>query len=78
VSRFINHHPQRVSACAFFGLGYFSPSESGPTDLVAKSLRAKEMLGYDIIAYQRFFIQPDAPALIEKNVPEFIHIFLSR
>jgi hypothetical protein len=77
VSRFINHHPQRVSAYAFFGLGYFSPSESGPTDLVAKSLQAKEMLGYDIIAYQRFFIQPDAPALIEKNVPEFIHIFLS-
>ncbi|KAJ7791564.1 Alpha/Beta hydrolase protein [Mycena leptocephala] len=64
----------RVSAYAFFGLGYFSPSESGPTDLVAKSLQAKEMLGYDIIAYQRFFIQPDAPALIEKNIDSFINL----
>jgi hypothetical protein len=77
VSRFINHHPQRVFACAFFGVGYRSPSESA--DPIARSLQAKEMFGYDIIAYHRFFIQPDAPALMEKNVPRiYPHNFLSR
>jgi hypothetical protein len=26
------------------------------------------MVGYDVLAYQRFFLAPDAAALIEKNV----------
>ncbi|KAJ6562352.1 alpha/beta-hydrolase [Mycena capillaripes] len=63
VSRFINHQAQRVSACAFFSVGYCSPSE-----------QLKELFASDIFAYQRFFVQPDASALIEKNIDSFINL----
>ncbi|KAJ6562347.1 alpha/beta-hydrolase [Mycena capillaripes] len=71
-SRLINHHGHRVSACAFFGVGYLSPSES--TDIISKATQLKEMVGYDVFAYQRFLIHPDAPALIEKNIDSFISL----
>jgi hypothetical protein len=33
------------------------------------------MVGYDVGAYMRFFIHPDAPGLIEKNVRP-IYLFI--
>ncbi|KAJ6562286.1 alpha/beta-hydrolase [Mycena capillaripes] len=72
ISRFINHHAERVSACAFFAVGYRSPSESA--DAISRSAQLKEVLGSDIIAYQRFFVHPDAAAIIEKNIDSFISV----
>ncbi|KAJ7848668.1 hypothetical protein B0H14DRAFT_3453074, partial [Mycena olivaceomarginata] len=33
-----------------------------------------QMVGYDVLAYQRFFLAPDAAALIEKNIDSFISL----
>ncbi|KAJ7716680.1 alpha/beta-hydrolase [Mycena olivaceomarginata] len=61
----------RISACAFFAVGYM-PAESGNT--VSLHEQIKQVVGYDVFAYQRFFIQPDAAAVIEKNIDSFINL----
>ncbi|KAJ7212991.1 alpha/beta-hydrolase [Mycena pura] len=71
VSRFLQYFPQRISACAFFAVGYL-PSEG--VNRMSLHEQIKQMLGYDAFAYQRFFIQPDAAAVIEKNIDSFIHL----
>lgn len=67
VSRLINYHPQRVAACAFLGGGYSPPPPKG-ADLSSRYEMIKKAFGYDAFAYMRFFIQPDAPAIIEEHV----------
>jgi hypothetical protein len=68
VSRFLHYFPQRISACAFFAVGYMAAEGVSSMSLHEK---IKQMVGYDAFAYQRFFIQPDAAAVIEKNVRPF-------
>ncbi|KAJ7447864.1 alpha/beta-hydrolase [Mycena galericulata] len=64
VSRLINHHPDRVSACAFLGSGY-GPPNSRAADPISQSRAIKEAVGYDLVAYMRFFIEEDSAKLIE-------------
>ncbi|KAJ6614936.1 alpha/beta-hydrolase [Mycena sp. CBHHK59/15] len=73
VSRLLNYHPQRVVACAFFGIGY-GPPDSEYADPIAKSQMIKKMVGYDVLAYMQFFIQPDAAPLLEKNFDSFFSL----
>ncbi|KAJ6476950.1 alpha/beta-hydrolase [Mycena sanguinolenta] len=70
VSRMLQYIPQRVSAVAFCDVGYL-PSEPG-INFHSQSEALKKMIGYDAFAYQRFFIQPDAAEIIEKNIDSFI------
>ncbi|KAJ7663041.1 hypothetical protein B0H17DRAFT_1257458 [Mycena rosella] len=39
-------------------------------DRVITSAQIMQMVGYDLLAYMGYFIQPEAPAFIEKNLPE--------
>jgi len=73
VSRLINYHPQRVAAYAFLGGGYSPPRAKG-TDRNSQHEAIKKMFGYDAFAYMRFFIQPDAPAIIEEHIDSFISL----
>ncbi|KAJ7139222.1 alpha/beta-hydrolase [Mycena epipterygia] len=73
VSRLINHHPNRVSACAFLTVGYAPPAASYMAAInEPEQLKKLTMLEYDVFAYRRFFIQPDAAEIIEKNIDSFI------
>ncbi|KAJ6493064.1 alpha/beta-hydrolase [Mycena sanguinolenta] len=72
VSRMLHYIPQRISAVAFCDIGY-RPAEAG-VNSISQSEALKKMIGYDAFAYQRFFIQPDAAAIIEKNIDSFISI----
>ncbi|KAJ7845149.1 alpha/beta-hydrolase [Mycena olivaceomarginata] len=73
VSRMLHYIPQRISACAFFALGYL-PAEG--INMFPLHGEMAQMVGYDVLAYQRFFLAPDAAALIEKNVSSY-HSFIS-
>ncbi|KAJ6476889.1 alpha/beta-hydrolase, partial [Mycena sanguinolenta] len=72
VSRMIHYIPQRISAVAFCDVGYV-PAEPG-NNFLSQSEALKKMIGYDAFAYQRFFIQADAAAIIEKNINSFISL----
>ncbi|KAK7013827.1 Esterase/Lipase [Favolaschia claudopus] len=72
-SRLINYHPRRVSACVFLAGGYQPPLPEGQ-DRVSQHKATKAQLGYDAFAYMRFFIQPDAAKVIEKNIDSFISL----
>ncbi|KAJ7716230.1 alpha/beta-hydrolase [Mycena maculata] len=73
LSRLIDYHPERVSACAFIGAGYGPPNSKG-TDPISKSKNLADMMGYDIVAYMRFFIEKDVWELIEKNLDSFLDL----
>ncbi|KAJ7913192.1 alpha/beta-hydrolase [Mycena leptocephala] len=73
VSRLLNYHPQRVSACVFLGSCYIPPLPVGG-DRISQHEQIKETFGYDVYAYMRFFVQPDAPAIIEKHIDSFISL----
>lgn len=66
-SRLINYHPQRVAACAFLAGGYSPPVAKG-TDRTSRFEAMKKMYGFDAFAYMRFFVEPDAPKIIEEHV----------
>nr|GAT59124.1 predicted protein [Mycena chlorophos] len=70
VSRLINYHSDRLLAAAVLAVGYFPPQAVG-TDI---TLALKEKLGYDAFAYQRFFVEPDAHLLMEKNFDSFFSL----
>ncbi|KAF7349401.1 Epoxide hydrolase [Mycena sanguinolenta] len=70
VSRMLHYIPLRISAVALCDVGY-RPAEPGVNSISQKEALIK-MIGYDAFAYQRFFIQPDAAAIIEKNIDSFI------
>ncbi|KAF7304587.1 hypothetical protein HMN09_00861800 [Mycena chlorophos] len=71
VSRLINYHSDRLLAAAVLAVGYFPPQAVG-TDI---TLALKEKLGYDAFAYQRFFVEPGAHLLMEKNFDNFDSFF---
>ncbi|KAF7358407.1 Epoxide hydrolase [Mycena venus] len=72
MSRMLHYCSHRVSACAFFAVGYI-PAE-GAVNLITWTEQIKNAFGYDLFAYQRFFVEPDAPALIERNIDSFINL----
>jgi hypothetical protein len=76
VSRLINYHPERVSVCAFFSGSYALPVPPG-ANRISTGGDIKQKFGYDIFAYMRFFVRPDAPTVIEKNV-SFLHFNFRR
>ncbi|KAJ6493065.1 alpha/beta-hydrolase [Mycena sanguinolenta] len=71
VFRMLHYIPQLISAVAFCDVGYV-PAEPGE-NFLSQSEALKKMLGYDPFAYQRFFIQPGAAAIIEV-IDSFISI----
>ncbi|KAJ7179748.1 alpha/beta-hydrolase [Mycena filopes] len=72
VSRLINFYPERITATAFLAVGY-NPGRSG--DPISRSHDIAKMIGYDIFAYMRFFVESDAAALIEEHIDSFISLF---
>ncbi|KAJ6493062.1 alpha/beta-hydrolase [Mycena sanguinolenta] len=73
VSRMLQYAPQRISAVAFCTTGYL-PADGKFSPLTPSEV-VKGIFGYDIGAYQRFFIQvEDAPAIIEKNIDSFVSL----
>ncbi|KAJ7474282.1 alpha/beta-hydrolase [Mycena latifolia] len=70
VARLVNHHPSRVAACAFLAVGYSAP-DAGYRDAVTQGSMT-QLTGYDNFAYRRFFVQPDAAEIIEKNIDSFL------
>ncbi|KAJ7060099.1 alpha/beta-hydrolase [Mycena amicta] len=70
VSRMVSFHPERLSACAFFGIGYMPPASK----LLSRYEELKAAVGYDIFAYHRFFMEPDAHLLMEKNFDSFFSL----
>ncbi|KAJ7663048.1 alpha/beta-hydrolase [Mycena rosella] len=73
VSRMANYYPDRLVACAFFGVGY-GPPTSEYADPITQSAQIKQMVGYDLLAYMGYFIQSEAPAFIEKNFDSFLSL----
>ncbi|KAJ7691156.1 alpha/beta-hydrolase [Mycena rosella] len=73
VARIVNHHPSRVAACAFLAVGYTAP-DSAHKDAIAKPGLMPQLVGYDNFAYVRFFVQPDAAEIIEKNIDSFLNL----
>jgi hypothetical protein len=67
VSRLINYHPERIAACSFLAGGYAPPLALG-SDRISQHKQIKQAVGYDVWAYMRFFVQPDAAAIIEEHV----------
>lgn len=67
VSRLVNHHPRRVSACGFLAVGYYPPVLPN-ADIITRSPEASKIFGYDVFAFMRFFTEPDAATVIEKHV----------
>ncbi|KAJ7882476.1 alpha/beta-hydrolase [Mycena leptocephala] len=63
----------RVSACVFLAGSYAPPLTAG-ADRISQYEQIKERFGYDVYAYMRFFVQPDAPAIIEKHIDSFISL----
>jgi hypothetical protein len=51
----------------FFGVGY-GPPASRYADPVTQSAQIKAAVGYDVLAYMQYFIEPNAHVLMEKNV----------
>ncbi|KAK7019136.1 epoxide hydrolase [Favolaschia claudopus] len=72
VSRMLHYCPQRISAVALLGSGYM------PADWSLNPIRQPEVIiqffGYDVVAYQRFFVHPDAPEIIQKHLDSFISL----
>ncbi|KAF8210825.1 alpha/beta-hydrolase [Mycena galopus ATCC 62051] len=73
ISRIVNWYPDRLTSCAFFGVGY-GPPASRYADPVVQSAQIKAAMRYDVLAYMQYFIQPDAPALMEKNFDSFFSL----
>ncbi|KAJ7625196.1 alpha/beta-hydrolase [Mycena rosella] len=73
VSRIVNSHSSRVAACAFLAAGYMAPDPSYKNAVMQpEASLLKQMVGYDNFAYMRFFIQPNAAEIIEKNIDSFL------
>ncbi|KAJ6465091.1 hypothetical protein C8R47DRAFT_1224566 [Mycena vitilis] len=64
VSRIVNYYPRWLIACA---VGY-GPPNTMYADPLTMSAMITEMVGYNVLAYQQFFIEPETPKLFEKNV----------
>ncbi|KAJ7474241.1 alpha/beta-hydrolase [Mycena latifolia] len=75
VSRMINHHPSRIAACAFVTVGYSAPSSVYKEILTQPPGLMTQRVGYENFAYMRFFSQPDAADIIEKNIDSFLCMF---
>ncbi|KAJ7660229.1 alpha/beta-hydrolase [Mycena polygramma] len=71
VSRLLNYHSERVSAVAFFAVGY-QPPVTADTNPVLAHEKMTALFGYDAFAYQRFFVRPEAATLMEQNIDSFI------
>ncbi|KAJ7651846.1 alpha/beta-hydrolase [Mycena rosella] len=71
VSRILNSHSSHVAACAFVAVGYVAPDSSYRYAVTHPEFMT-QMVGYDTTAYVRFFIQPDAPEILEKNIDSFL------
>ncbi|KAK7028516.1 epoxide hydrolase [Favolaschia claudopus] len=72
VSCILHYFPQRVSAVAFLAVGY-RPAD-GAVNPITQPEFFRNTLGVDLLAYQRFFVEPDAAAIIEKNIDSFINL----
>ncbi|KAJ6566524.1 alpha/beta-hydrolase [Mycena capillaripes] len=75
VSRMINHHPSRVAACGFVTVGYSAPSTVYREVFTQPPGLMTQRVGYENFAYMRFFVQPDAAEIIEKNLDSFLCLF---
>ncbi|KAJ7339005.1 Alpha/Beta hydrolase protein, partial [Mycena albidolilacea] len=73
VSRLINYHPERIAACSFLAGGYAPPLALG-SDRISQHAQIKQAVGYDVWAYMRFLVQPDAAAIIEEHIDSFISL----
>ncbi|KAJ7459362.1 alpha/beta-hydrolase [Mycena latifolia] len=71
VSSLVTRHPARVAACAYVTVGY-SPPTGGYKDAILQPGLMTQRTGYENFAYMRFFVQPDAAALIERNIDSFL------
>ncbi|KAF8193256.1 alpha/beta-hydrolase [Mycena galopus ATCC 62051] len=69
VVRMLHYCPQRISAVALIAVGYIA---ADGVNMITMAENIKAMMGYDVGAYQRFFVQPDAAEVIEKNIDSFI------
>ncbi|KAJ7882462.1 Alpha/Beta hydrolase protein, partial [Mycena leptocephala] len=52
----------------------YAPLLTAGADRISQQAQIKETFGYDVYAYMRFFVQPDAPAIIEKHIDSFISL----
>ncbi|KAJ6493063.1 alpha/beta-hydrolase [Mycena sanguinolenta] len=71
VSRMWHYFPQRVLGITLLGVGYMAADGANP---FTQGELIKSMVGYDVFAYMRFFVEPDASEIIEKNMQSFISL----
>ncbi|KZP34520.1 alpha/beta-hydrolase [Athelia psychrophila] len=74
-SRLGNYFPERVTALAFFNLGYLPPFFTA--DFAALSEATKAAVGYECFGYWPFFNEDDADKLIEERLDSFLSICFS-
>ncbi|KAF4573057.1 hypothetical protein EYR36_007567 [Pleurotus pulmonarius] len=68
-ARLADLYEDRFIAFAFFAVGYAPPNPDFDLDEVLAW--TKQVVGYELLGYWKFFSDADAPALIEKNFESF-------
>ena len=67
LSSLLHYYQDRFSACAWLAVSYIPPNPE-PYDWEKALAHRRSVAGNDVIGYQKFFCEPDAAALCEKNV----------
>ena len=67
LSSLVHYYQDRFSACAWLAVSYIPPTPE-PYDSETALAHRRSVAGNDVIGYQKFFCEPDAAVICEKNV----------
>ena len=70
-TRFVLYHPERTLGLILFSVGYMMPTKLDYEEILKVT---KNIFGYELFGYWKFFISNDAAKLIEDNASRFIDI----
>ncbi|KAI0644402.1 Alpha/Beta hydrolase protein [Trametes meyenii] len=76
LSRLANRHADRFHAFAWVAVSYFPPNRQ-PIDINELTARALAETGNERCGYWKFFSQPDAYEVCEKNIDSFLQLLYS-
>ncbi|KAJ3145114.1 hypothetical protein HDU89_007530 [Geranomyces variabilis] len=69
VSRLANYFPERFHAFAFVAASYMAPE---PMDLDGLLAQTRQLLGYELLGYWKFFAEDGADKIIEQHIDSFL------
>jgi soluble epoxide hydrolase / lipid-phosphate phosphatase len=72
-SRLLNYFPARVASAVFMCGPYIAPGTSA-MDVDAMEKMTKEMVGYEVFGYWRFFVKPTTGKLLIEHMSGYHHL----